>query len=288
MFRKKEPWKLVVLEHDKASERIREFFEQIWTDGIIPIKIATNTEETKENLMDKMHRSIGALELVGVDISKEKILTLYGDGDSHHYTYGLCYFIAPKKSKNYMYVHTDRHTDAAAPLCGLLDCGAFVENILQEPKAKDIMLLGTEKGTNDWNRKLLNQETLMSWNAKKELKKALREKRQKDVYTSFDLDVLKTIEILTSFDQGKLELEHVLNIIKTIKEEKNIISADILGYHKGMLKSLEPVSLLTYATIAAEITGKDTYEVRGLRKYFRRVVRPSSDEFEKLTEQLRI
>lgn len=286
-------WKVVVLEHDTASEQIGKFFEKVWADGIIRKKMYNEDWSiTKSNLIREVQEIFKDINVLG-----KKILTLYGDGNRHHFTYGLCTEIARKKSENYMYLQIDNHTDSIKNNDSLLYCGAFVEDILEDAGAGDVLLIGAENGTNNLNRKLLSQTTLTSDRAKEELKIELKEKLLKNVYASLDLDLLKNTEILTSYGQGILRLCHLLDIIKTIKEEKNIISADILGYTNNLnynyqihYLNTDPASLLTYAALAAKITGRDTKELEKLHSYFKtRRIRPNYiNEFEKITEQLKI
>lgn len=290
---KTEHWKLAVIEHDRASKRIKEFFTKIWADDIILHDVNWSRSQTKKGIIK---------ETPDLGKQKGKILTLYGDGGYHHYTYGLCLKVAKRKSKDYIYVHADNHTDARK--CDdPIGCGSFVEDITDKPRAKDILLLGTTYGSNEKNRTIVTVETLTSKNAKEDLRKALKAKQQKDVYASFDLDVLNGIEITTSYGTGNLSLENLLDAIEVISEEKNIISADILGLtgrikrHDIDLEYTEPISLLTYAVLAAKITGKDTKELEKLRGYFKnkevyadnlreRVL--LREEFRKITEQLKV
>lgn len=283
-----ESWKTLILEHDSASNKIRDFFELIWSYGIKEAKIyGSDTPDRKESITKKIQGGIGELD--------GKILTLYGDGHYHHYTYGLCNTIAKKRSNNYLYIHADNHTDAAKREDHHLGCGSFTENILEEPNAKDIIFLGTQHGVNNYNRTHVSQEILCSRNAEKNLKEVLRKKPQKDVYLSMDLDVLRSTEFLTSFNQGELMLEDLVRAVEVIQFEKNLISADILGYSNWSWSGcICPVSMLTYATLAAKITGKDAKELYKLRKYFMKKRREGCDthilenDFKKITKQLKV
>lgn len=291
-----EPWKLVILDCDPSTERVAHFFENVWSDGIMHIvNQGLNGPSTKKKNVIKDTEPISRLE--------GKILIIYGDGIYHHYTYGLCTATAYKKSKDYIYVHTDNHTDAGNHgIDGYIGCGSFVEDIIKGAGAKDALLLGPTHGSNELKRTHIDQPTLASEKAEEALRDKLKEKLQKDVYASFDLDVMHRTEIITSYGQGMLELKHLLKIIEVINEEKNVISADILGLSSSTsyrLKSecLEPVSLLTYAALAAKITGKDTKELEKLQGYFKNKKVYADDlrervllreEFRKITEQLKI
>lgn len=282
-----ESWKVVVLEHDEASKQIGDFFEKTWTDGIIRKNMGNLWLEEKDFNAETMQRMVGKLE--------GKILTLYGNGSYHNYTYGLCYAIAHKRSDNYMYTHIDNHTDSIYREGGIIKCGSFVENIVEEPEANDILLIGAENGENFKERTTIRQKDLISKQAKDIVRKKLKKKLQKDVYASLDLDILKNEEISTDFMQGILGLKHLLDILEVLKEEKNLVSADILGY-KGKPsskystpKASQPVSLLTYAVLAAKITGKDTKKLEIFHNYFRKdCYSKKDDEFKRLTDKLKI
>lgn len=293
---KTEPWTLVVLAHDGSVDKIRDFFGRVWSDGIILIEaIGINQITSTEERVIQDTQPLSSLE--------GKVLTVYGDGCYHHYTYGLCMATACKKNKDYLYIHVDNHKDANKPEDRFLGCGSFVEELPKKPKAKDIIFLGAQYGSNDYNRTYVPQETISSEHARKILKNVLKEKPQKDVYASFDLDVMNRTEIITSYIQGTLELKHLLKIIEVIKDEKYIISADILGLSNRTRDDpkkeyLEPVSLLTYATLAAKITGKNTEELEELHRRFKTNKRVNvgdlkaflkiKEEFRRLTEHLKI
>lgn len=292
-------WKLLVLEHDDASEEIGDFFEKIWAEGVTRKQLTEKMISRKDFITKEIGDAVGPLE--------GKILTLYGDGGYHHCTYGLCNTIAKKRSKNYIYIHIDNHTDSHYNQNGSLDCASFVKNILEEPEAKDVMFIGSDVDTGKNTSEkytLLHQRDIVSEYPKKMLEENLKAKNLSDVYCSLDLDVLKRTEIRTDYNQGMLELKHLLQILDIIKQEKEVISADMLGYNKGVWGwqdwATREVSLLTYATLAAKITGKNTEELRKLQVYFKNkknklasypfcnVGKALNKEFEKITEQLRV
>lgn len=282
---KTEPWKIVVLEHDSASVQIGNFFYKIWKEGITRKYLDPDVIHTdKEDITKKIQKAVGNLD--------GKILTLYGHGDYHHYTYGLCKVVADKRSKNYIYSQIDQHTDSWRRADEFIRCASFVEQILEETEAKDIINIGTETklGDHDDERIIIHQNELVSKVARETLREALRRKTQKDIYPSMDLDILTKTEITVApgLNQGILELSHLLNIVDVIQEEKNIISADILGYTgiNYFTSDLIPVTLLVYATLAAKIIGKDTKELEKLHDYFKK--RRGDKNFESLTEFKRV
>jgi len=299
MINLEEQWVLVVLDHDLASREISEFFKRVWSEPVITLKLEEAWMDKKGFIAEEFESTIKRIKDPKRSVSKNKILTLYGDGTYHHYTYGLCYAIAKKKSKDYLYAQIDHHTDARYNENGVITCGSFVENIMEEPGAKDIVMIGTVDGVNHMMRTHVPEKSLMRHNVRTNLANILRAKPQKDVYASLDLDILDQNEILTFYNQGSLTLEDLLSVIEVIKEEKNLISADMLGYVPNDYNTLhpDPKSLLAYATLAANITNKDYKEVKKLHKHFMkrtaRIMSPNDvpkirEEFENATSGLRI
>lgn len=281
MAKEQEHWQILALEHDQASIDMADFFEKIWVNGIIRKKIPSYLSAGKEEVIKSIKDATNSLE--------GKVLTVYGSGFLHHYTYGLCYTIARKKSKDYDYVHVDNHSDSYDRKNGWLDCASFTRNILEEPEAKSVIYLGSvaeEKHTS------VSQNVLVSKDMEKTLRKVLSANLYAQVYVSLDLDVLKRTDVSTAFHQGILELKHLLSIIEVVQEEKEVISADMLGYNGNK----DAVSPLAYAAIAAKITGKDTKELEKLHEYFKKkyplslyhMNEPFKNEFKSAVRQLKI
>lgn len=71
------------------------------------------------------------------------------------------------------------------------------------------------------------------------LQEKLEAMRADNVYVSIDLDVMHRDEVKTAFERGSLRLEELENILRQIKKQKRIISADIVGY----TESYKPYSI---------------------------------------------
>jgi hypothetical protein len=293
-------WKLLVLENDDGSKELGDFFEKIWADGVVRKQLAHGCFNRKETVTSELGKATEGLE--------GKILTIYGRGNYHHYTYGLCNSIAKARSNDYLYIHVDKHTDADYSK-DKLDCASFTRNLLEEPEAKDLIFIGSDDDTgkntsSDYT--LFYQKDLLSDGPKDDIRKKLRERKQSDVYCSFDLDVLQKTDMYTRFFQGKIGVKDLLQIISVIQEEKNIISADMLGYCDLYIAyqnwATREVSFLTYAVLAAKITGKNTEELEKLHACFKEknsswtsmnlpLYNPQkkiSKEFEKVIKSLRV
>ena len=181
----------------------------------------------------------------------EKKLVLYGSGAYHYYTYGLCKY-ADRFSKDYAYVHVDHHGNYAYGHRNLeeLRCGAFVERILlgknsngnKDTKASTAFFVGSKvTGFKKWlgiplphTYPYILEDQLRKRNGFSRLRNQLSN-LPRDVYLSFDLNVMDTSEIYTDYpdDHGSLRTEELLEVLDAIKQTKHIVGADILGFAGG-------------------------------------------------------
>lgn len=254
-------WKLVILKlkQDCAAKEIIDVFQNIWSDGVI--------------IKQKRRRSISKRGAVTASIKRAfndlegKILTLYSKGDYHHYTYGLCKVVADSRSKSYCYMHLDHHNDAIFYNYYDLGMAAFVQHIKKYTNASSVLLLGPPKSSFEALNyvtpgiDLVTEKELYD---QKNFRKIISNQQEKDVYLSCDLDVLHREEFSANWSRGELKLDDAKTIIKTINEEKNVISADILGYNGSDIKSC-----LAYAVLAGTLMNKDIKEAEKLFKYLK-------------------
>jgi hypothetical protein len=292
-------WSVCAFEHDRPSREISQFFCNVWGRNnfatvrapVVNPKQTYNVNKTPDVLrVTKEVSYAGTLE--------DSVLTLYGYGGSHHYTYGFCNHIAKPRAKEYLYVHIDHHSDAGPATTSRkfnksnrkwevekgvysLGCGSFVLN-LKKLGAKEFSFIGATgklTGPKFKNASHLPQDKLFSPKKKgleKVIKKDLRSKECKDVYISMDLDVLAPEEISTGFSRGKIKLWHLLTILDEIKQHKNIIGADILGYRDRYVstdpqknkqaETLEGISYLTYLCIVCNLLGIDYKDIEEARE----------------------
>jgi len=248
----------VVLVHDVASERLANFFGNFknYTTGEFVYK----KDEPFVKPSNNREGIIKAVDSLGSDkeLRDKKILTIYGDGEFHQYTYGLCKKIADKRSKKYTYVHIDAHDDYGSSMC----CGAFVKAIEDETNCKNVRMIGPEYSypskkvkslfggilnDSEFYRRAINDPERI----KPHLEKLIKE-TEKEIYVSIDLDVLKE-GITTSWESscGDLSLYGLLETISLLKKEKNIIGADILGYSNScnLREEQHQQNLTTYSKI---------------------------------------
>ncbi len=294
-------WEPVVMVHDAPSEEMNAFLQEVWTSDL-PSFV---TELYKAGKAGSQHNSAFILEEteeVLTHLSSEgKPLVIYGHGNFHHYTYGLCAHLT-KNHKKYTYCQVDYHSDEGkgyvatrAGGMGLgsrlkkkppkgsvrLDCGSFVRD-LKHHGVTDWLYLGCNTGRTD-NKRVQGADQKDLQDFKLTLKpfvegmaKKLKTKR---AYVSMDLDVIHSVDIATGYGQGSIRLEDLLEIYSAIRDSKEIIGADILGYcgakgynttdraSRNKWKYYKHMSMLTYAILASHVVGKDYHELMKLRHW---------------------
>ena len=224
------------MRHDRASEVLAERLAPL-----APIVINLNDylrkyeTYTKRKIRRSIRQAFEAQDL------RKTPLVVYGSGDYHHYTYGLCREVADKRSAGYSYIHIDQHTDFGSPrefrpkksdLC----CGDFVAQIVEDTNAKSSTHIGQDftwnlgsvargtkftdymfsmhlKDNQMWFRKIRD---MLSWT-------------KPEVYVTIDLDVLTPPFIRTDYENGDLTLPQLLQTIRKIKQRRKIVGLDICG-----------------------------------------------------------
>ena len=219
-----------------------------------------------------------------------QLLSVYGDGNFHHYTYALTRLAAEQRGlegpeQNWTYFHFDQHRDdwgdrLVNGTSEYLNCGNFVDSICHDHGAipffvgvdaypyKDSIgyrMNGTEipiysnyftkkmQRSRDWKgvRHLRNLFTGAQFPAKSDLRGT-----PSPAYLSFDLDLLAQSEIVTNYDQNPyLTTRRVCEMLDRIRPHKKVFSADILGLPDD---THHPLSVLTMIIIARKIMGMGT------------------------------
>lgn len=242
-------WQLLSLEIDKGGKDIGEFLSKELGRDIKRVSLAdflAEAEKTSDKSIDFPDHCCKQPQINSKEqiISMMKsftgdadgpVLTVYGSGYFHHYTYGLC-AAASRLSKEFCYIHIDGHTDCRHPnIEGTVMYSNFVEDLLEDKSnnAKDVIMVGSIFC--EWKslRYALFEEEMNSREALDELAAHL-ENTYNDVYMSCDLDVTVAKEIITDWrdwERGRLKKEQLLRMVSLIKEKKNIIGADILGFN---------------------------------------------------------
>lgn len=289
-------WHLASLVHDAYSEEIARFFKTAWTDGVhVVVAPLWNTRNRYDkeafDTQDIIRETKGLADLP----TDGNVVTVYGHGNYHHYTYGITHHVMIPRSKRFMYAHIDYHTDDGmgsfrkkdGKEIHALSCGSFTRAI-KNHGARAYMYIGTDVrcGT---QKKRIKQDTIemKSWSSSKLRKPLLknfimteaRKKRTKDTYVSIDLDVVRYEDCATGYQQGKISLEDILEIVEALKDCKNVVAADILGYQRALSQGYHrteqskswlyynEMSKLTYLILASKFAGKDFHEAMKLRHW---------------------
>jgi hypothetical protein len=219
-----------------------------------------------------------------------QLLTVYGDGNFHHYTYALTRLAAEQRSlegpeQDWTYFHFDQHRDdwgerkpdGTTPD---MNCGNFVDSICHDHGAipfmvgpdaypfkdsKGYRMNGTEipiysnyftkvmQESRDWKgiRSLRRHFTGVELPSTADLRAT-----PSPAYLSFDLDLLAQSEIVTNYDQNpEASTRRICQILDKIRPHKRVFSADILGLPDD---THHPLSVLTMIIVARKIMGMGT------------------------------
>lgn len=235
-------WKLYALELDSSGRQIGEFFE---SQGY-PVNRVNPIEGRESLLLDfcTLPETIEEMIAEAVPV-KGKVLALSSHGHYHHLTYGLCKR-ADKLSREYGYIHIDRHNDLFG--MGLernspnIHCGRFVKKLCENTnvgKTKlrpDVFFIGCYVPLAEgifYLPALQYAFTGVIGGAISDMFCSFDrhlDRLPEDVYVTVDLDVLAPPEVRTAWDRGSMKAEKLYQIIRKIKSRKSIISADIVGY----------------------------------------------------------
>lgn len=227
-------------------------YERIWIQPLTPISIKNEwgkyeIKYDKKELNERIEETMNHL-------TGQKILTAMGHGMFHHYTSGILDILTDNLSQEYTYIHIDFHEDNQHIYNDLIDCGHFVHpNMAKNLKS----ILGISTRSKRWNSKVFDYAFQAGPTRKKyplhALKQILNQIPTEDVYVSCDLDILRWFEMSTEqkWGNGDMSLSKLVEIIQTINDQKNIISADMVGYHVpfGVLSIVKDASLLVYETL---------------------------------------
>lgn len=265
-------WNILVLEVDKPSEEVGDMLELLYPGTVRRAKVEFVCKSSKQMLKSDI-RSAVKIASNGLD---GPVLTAFGSGKYHHYDYGLCTEIADriakKRNGEYAYILFDCHDDAVDAHSywfdeeygrDRLDCASFVFSTARDSdirSERNVIGVGgasmgeifggmTENDIRDWRQE---------YGLKATIENLLARIKVDDVYVSIDLDVMSSAEVRTDFDQGNLYLEELLDLVRAIQDEKNIISASVLGYSA----TKDAKSLITYAAAADVITESNRLDIR--------------------------
>lgn len=219
-----------------------------------------------------------------------RVLTIYGDGDLHHYTYALTRLAAERRGLEapeltWTYFHFDNHRDdwgsrESNGTNPYLSCGAFVDSVAHDHGAVPFMVgpdaypykdsRGYQIGgrgipiySNYFTKEIQRSRNWKGIRTLKDVSDGTDLPVSADLrstpvpaYMSFDLDVLARSEIVTNFDQNdSMTVRRLCQILDKIRPYKRVFSADILGFPD---ECHHPLSVLTVIILARKILGLGT------------------------------
>ncbi len=156
------------------------------------------------------------------------------DSGNYHY---LSKFWLEKIEKPYSLIVFDHHTDMQeSAFFGMLSCGSWIKEVLEEhPYIKEVCVVGPPKAAieqcepNLASRVVfLTQEELEAGILEK-WQEFLENEKELPVYLSIDKDVLCPEDARTNWDQGKMKLEEMGEMIKLVFQKRNVLGIDVCG-----------------------------------------------------------
>lgn len=283
-------WRILLM-HTRRNTLLKRAFEAAFPDLVQPMHVpALGTDwycdsATQDDILNYFRRNV-----YDPGLWDGRLLTVYGDGNFHHYTYALTRLAAEQRGlegpeQNWTYFHFDQHRDdwgVRLPdgTSQYLDCGNFVDSICHDHGAipffvgvdaypfKDVKgyrMDGTEIPiySNYFTKKMQKSR---DWRRVRSLRKGFTgvelpstadlRATPTSAYLSFDLDLLAQSEIVTNYDQNpEASTKRVCQILDKIRPHKRVFSADILGLPDD---THHPLSVLTMIIVARKIMGMGT------------------------------
>jgi len=275
-------WTILLL-HTRRETLLKRVFERAFPEKVISLHVPALGERhywTKRDLVDYFRRNV-----YDPGIWKGRVLTVYGDGEFHHYTYALTRLAANRRglhSWDWTYFHLDNHRDDWSKRSrgngepSSLNCASFVDSIAHDHRAIPFMVGPVVYARKDSLGYLFHGQRIPIYNNQFPMHQQLSKywgdgdslwgktdqrslpdigdllETPREAYLSFDLDLLANSEIVTNFDQGYVTLRRLCEIVELIRAYKRIFSADILGFpdkcHHGL-------SVLTVLILARKVLG---------------------------------
>lgn len=289
-------WQILLL-HTHRSTLLKRSFEAAFPDRTVSLHVpALGTEWYVDSIAQADLLHYFRRNVYDPGLWSGRVLTVYGQGDFHHYTYALSRLAAERRGlegpeQSWTYFHFDRHRDdwGDREHCGTsldISCGNFVDSIAYDHGAipffvgadaypfKDVRgyrVNGTEipiysnyftkrmQRSRDWKgiRSLRRYFTGAQLPSKRDLRET-----PTPAYLSLDLDLLTQSEIITNYDQeDHVTTRRLCQILDRIRPFKKVFSADILGLPDD---THHPLSALTMIILSRKIMGMGT---KNLLKY---------------------
>lgn len=273
----------VVLLHTKQQTLLKSAVETAFSGRAVSFHIPTLAEAwqtDRKYLLDYFRRWV-----YDSGIWRDRVLTIYGTGWYHHFTYALTKLALERRGLdgfNWTYFHWDNHRDdwnwrnSNGILLDWLNCANFVDSIVYDHQgipffvgpdsyprkdAEGYRIGGTEIPIyhNFFTKDLQESQSWPSLRPNPlqtglELP-SVRDLRETPVetYLTFDLDLLARSEIVTHFPQNdSMTLRRVCQMLDHVRPFKRVFGADILGYADEFH---HPLSALTVVILARKVMG---------------------------------
>lgn len=155
----------------------------------------------------------------------EKLIAYLGSGDFHY----VSYFLIGRFSIKPMLILFDNHFDMNEAWEGILTCGSWVRNCIEENLIRGILIIGANKkyiSTDDVFYPIIDY--IEDGNGVLNLE-IIRKIKAMPVYVSIDKDVLKEDIVKTSWDQGNMNLGSLMSWLKLINVYSKVLGVDICG-----------------------------------------------------------
>ncbi len=273
-------WQIVLL-HTHQTTLLQRTFEAAFPGRVVSMYLPELGRERKHYVSKRTLVNYFRKHVFDSGIWRNRVLTVYGDGNFHHWTYALTRLALDRRRMGeWTYFHFDQHRDDwgsydSQGLKPLLDCANFLDQIAHDYSGTPFMV-GPETNPrrdslgyticgkniplyhNYFTQKLQHSRTWTS-NAVPDAQTGLELPSAADLratptesYLSFDLDLLSHSEIVTNYDQNDdMTLRRVCQILDKVRPYKRIFSADILGFPDW--NTHHALSCLTMVILARKI-----------------------------------
>ncbi len=260
---------LFLLHLDEALEAQAEFVRTCLMAGCTEIDLRDPGRDfrlwARQTVVDDLHRSLRT-SLAGP--KGEAKLCFLGSGDFHHVSSLLIDLALEKVQQPVTVVHIDNHPDWVHFSNGL-HCGSWVNRVANHPAVDRVITLGVcsddlaspeRKGANlgllasgrlelypfqhspsrvktnlgegnsfEQRSGYLHWRTIGDLGFERFTELLMGRIETEAVYISLDKDVLCSLDAVTNWDQGRMKLADVLQLLNEIGKSHRIIGADVTG-----------------------------------------------------------
>lgn len=155
----------------------------------------------------------------------KKSIAYLGSGDFHY----ISYFLIGDLPIKPLLILFDNHFDMNEAWEGILTCGSWVRSCIEEDLIRGVLIVGANKEYIDTGDVLYSFVDYIEDGNKILDLDTIRKIKGMPVYVSVDKDVLKEEIVKTSWDQGNMELDSLINWLKFINVYGKVLGVDICG-----------------------------------------------------------